>query len=158
MQNKEISKSCKQIEIRKKTRLDIQMLIDKIILLHWKWFYLYLMVCSWSIQIPFIKKGVLNTHFIKKWAIMTTTSQMYLVFFLKFILLCKTTKQMLKSERVFVLPLTVFACQSCLHAMLLILPNNWINFWKKMLLFFFLRQHLLLLVCNVMAFGIEIQM
>ena len=32
---------------------------------------------------------------------------------------------------------TVFACQSCLHAMLLILPNNWINFWKKMLLSFF---------------------
>ena len=32
---------------------------------------------------------------------------------------------------------TVFACQSCLHAMLLILPNNWINFWKKSFFSFF---------------------
>ena len=66
MQNKKISKSCKQIEIRKKkSQLDIQMLIDKIVLLHWKWFYLYLIVCSWSTKIPSIKNGVLNTHFLK---------------------------------------------------------------------------------------------
>ena len=51
---------------KEKSWFDIQMLIDKIILLHWKWFYLYLIVCSWSTQIPFIKKGVLSTHFIKK--------------------------------------------------------------------------------------------
>ena len=69
------------------------------------------------------------------------------IFFLKFILLCKTTKQMLKSKRVFVLPLTVFACQSCLHAMLLILPNNWINFWKKILLFFYLDVNICCFWC-----------
>ena len=52
-----------------------QMLMDEIILLHWKWFYLYLIVFSWWIQIPLVKKGSEYTHFFEKKSIRVKVAQ-----------------------------------------------------------------------------------
>ena len=60
---------------KEKSRFDIQMLIDKIILLHWKWFYFYLIVFSWWTQIPFYKKGSEYTHFFEKKSIRVKVAQ-----------------------------------------------------------------------------------